>query len=151
MAATDAKPTTNAPVADRLKSLRDRLGDPTLARKPWRLGLVDHGDKDVCPAWSVTIAGHAFHRESSKFVVGAFGKDKLVTIEGIIEMLTDDEVAFLRSRVKDYILRWRVKDAYIGEFIDASQTDVKGNLRVALNPETDVPAEPYLSITPVVL
>jgi len=143
---TVTKPPANAPVADRLKSLRDRLGDPTLARKPYRMGLISTKEKP-CPAWAPTIGGFAFHRESSTSVEDEFGKDQIVKNAGIVAMLTDDEAALLRSRMKDYIIRWRSRGAFIAEFLDAAAVDLKGKPIVQINPETDELAEPYLSLT----
>lgn len=140
---------TNAPkpenpdsVANRLGDLKARLGDPALTRKPYRLSLVSSKEKP-CPGWAPTIGGQAFHRKSSTVVENEMGKDETVTNEGIVVYLTDAEASTLRERMKDYIIRWRNRGAFIAEFLDARNTGIQ------LNPETDELAEPYLSMRPV--
>ncbi len=137
MAAEVNKP---ASIADQLRDLRTRLGDPSIGRKPYRLGVVSTKERP-CPSWAPTVGGQAFQRESFTTRENEYGKDETVKSEGIVVYLTDREAETLRARMKDYIVRWTNRNAHIGVFLDAK------NLSLALNPETDEIAEPYLSMT----
>ena len=137
-----APATTPAAAADRLAAARARLGDPASARKSYRLRVVSTREKPA-PFEAVVVAGHSFSERTHRHVEDDRGRWVQENRRGTIENLTDAEVAKIKARIPDYIVRWRNRDALLASVIDAAIPTV------VLDPNTDEPLEPYVVIEEV--
>lgn len=136
MAASDKTPT----VAEKMAvAMKDRIADKANARKAYRLRVISTPDRPA-PFESVTIAGHAFSEKTHRHVQDSRGRLAKEERTGCYEQLTDSEVAKIRAKVGDYIVRWRSRPALIAQVIDASIPTV------VIDPDTDEAIEPYLLI-----
>lgn len=85
---------------------------PTVgARAPWRLRVVGEP-----PFTAATIAGHTFHVFTEPVIPDpqmpeGYRRDRVV---GIIEPLTDDEVARIRTEMAATFVRWENRKMRIG-------------------------------------
>lgn len=143
-----ASPTAPAPtpsVKERLASVHARLTDPANARKPYRLRVVSTRERPA-PFVAVTVAGHTFHETSSRMVEDAHGKMRRVEQEGLVEFLTDAEVAKVRARIEDYFVRWLSKPNGTAHVIDGANVPAE---RFGGFQEGDEMLAPYVSIEAV--
>lgn len=129
-------------VADRLKAAAGRAGDPAAKRKMYRMRVISTKEKPA-PFVSATVAGHAFSERTERNSTDERGHSVRETRIGTYEQLTDSEVATIRSKMKDYIVRWENREGLIARVIDASIPTV------VVDPSTDELLESYLSLEPV--
>ena len=160
-------PASTPSVADRLSDAQRRLASTDSARKwyRFRIEVSPHGGDAVpAPFSAVTIGTKAtplspsrpftFQDVTLPWVPNPrdpkYGKPRQVERAGSIAQATEAEIASLKERIKDYVVRW------MGRTKATDETGPKGNADIidttipanmdSLNPETDEPLGPYLVI-----
>lgn len=145
MAATATAP---ASAGERIGAVAAKLDAAREARKTYRLRVVAHAkDGRPAPFYGVTIAGVNFAEMTAKGIPDPRnpGRDKKVDVEGQIVSMTPTQHAKLKAGMDRYIVRWTNRTKGIASVIDSDLLDGR-NPEAALNPESDEPIAPWLSV-----
>lgn len=146
MAAIEPKtPAAPASVADRLAAVR--AGVDKGSRRLYRLSIVSSKERPA-PFEGADVAGHHFSERTYRRVEDTRGRgaDSKQERSGTYENLTDAEAATIKAKMNDFIVRWQNRENLIAIVVDATVTHPDGVAKVVLDPNTDEPLAPYLSI-----
>lgn len=139
--AATASPVTTA---DRVAALADRTAVTEATRRLYCLRVVSSPEKPA-PIYDISIdVGHecsaTFAGSTSHMGEDDRGMPEVQRRKGNRQWLTDAEVATLKANIKNWIVRWQSREGGRAKVLNASLSTV------ILNPVTDEPLAPYLSI-----